>query len=79
MRQEREQEDFELRDVRRQEIEQEDFKQRNESRDRKQNGEDLKECAGNFIVFAYKSRIFAGRIVQVNKYGSLMKPINIRI
>ena len=41
MRQETEQEDSELRDVRRQETEQEGFKQRDESGDRTQNGEDL--------------------------------------
>ena len=61
--QETEQEDSELRDVRRQETEEEDsremsedrkqnkrvFKQRDESGDRTQNGEDLKEGAGDLL------------------------------
>jgi len=49
MRQETEQEDSEVRDVRRQETVQEDFKQRDESGDRTQNGEDLKEGAGDLL------------------------------
>jgi hypothetical protein len=34
---------------------------------RKQNGEGLKVCAVDFVVFTYESRIFAGRIAEVKK------------
>jgi hypothetical protein len=40
-------------------------------------GEDLKECAGDFVVFTYESRIFAGMVAQVKKYGSLIMPCNL--
>jgi hypothetical protein len=76
MRQEIEEEDCEQRVVTRQEREQEDFKHRDVSEDRKKNGECLKECAGDFVVFTYESRIFAGRIAEVKKRGSLIKPCN---
>ena len=75
--QETEQEDSELRDVRRQEAEQEGFKHRDESGDRTQNGEDLKEGAGDFVVFTCESIIFAGSIAQVKEFGSLIKRCNI--
>jgi hypothetical protein len=29
--------------------------------------ENMKECAGDFLVFTYESRIFAGRVAQVKK------------
>jgi hypothetical protein len=41
---------------------------------RKQNGGGLKVCVGNFVVFTYDSRIFAGRFAEVKKCGSLIKP-----
>jgi len=66
MRQKTEQEDSELRDVRRQETEEEDSREMSE--DRKQNGEDLKEGAGDFVVFTYESIIFAGSIAQVKEF-----------
>jgi hypothetical protein len=47
------------KDVIREETEQEDFKPRDESGDRKQDVDDLKYCAGDFVVFTYESRIFA--------------------
>jgi hypothetical protein len=50
---------------------------RHETGDRKQNGENLRDCAGDFVVFTYESRIFAGRVAQVKKCGSLIKPCNI--
>ena len=53
-----------------------DCEQRDESGGRKQKGEDLKECARDFFVFTYESRIFAGRIAEVKKCGSLMMPCN---
>jgi hypothetical protein len=62
MRQEIEQEDFELRDIKRQETE----RGRSETVRR------------GFFVFTYDSRIFAGRIAHVNIYGSITKPINVR-
>jgi hypothetical protein len=42
-----------------QETEQEDCELRDESGDRKQNGEDLKQCSVFFVVFTYESGIFA--------------------
>ena len=75
MRQKTEQEDSELRDVRRQEPEEEDSREMSE--DRKQNGEDLKEGAGDFVVFTCESIIFAGNIVQVKEFGSLTKACTI--
>ena len=86
--QETEQEDCEQRDETgnnrwivnremRQETEQEDFKQRDESGDRTQDGEDLKESPGDFVVLTCESIIFAGSIAHVKEFGSLIKPCNI--
>ena len=56
--------------------EQEGSEQEDDSGDSKQNGEDLKDSAGDFVVFTHESRLFAGRIAEVKKCGSLMKPCN---
>jgi hypothetical protein len=50
-----------------QETGQENCEQRDETRDRKQKGENLKECTGDFVVFTYVSGLLAGRVAQVKK------------
>ena len=59
-----------------QETEQEECEQRDESGDRKQNGENLKDCAGDFVVFTHESRVFSGRIADLKKCGSVMELCN---
>ena len=59
-----------------QETEHEVSEQGDDSGDSKQNGEDLKDSAGDFVVFTNESRLFAGRIAEMKKCGSLMKPCN---